>query len=700
MAPTVKTPDVQTDAALSAGVQRALSWFGENQDPKGFWVGQLFSNSCMEAEWILAQFVLGLGRSDPKFDGVVAAILRERRSDGSWGIYHKAAGGDINTTFECYVALRLAGREPGDPLMSETRSWIFARGGPARLRNFSKYWMALLGEWDWDKLPTLPPELIAAPRWFPFNLYRFASWARGTMIPLMILSARRTCRPLPAELRLDELFPEGRDHPDFEIKNRSGLLSWGGFFTAADAALRAYQNYSPWLPGRETAIKLCLEWILKHQEADGAWSGIQPPWIYGLMALHQEGYALSHPVLQAGLSAFDKHWKIEAGDAIYLQASESPVWDTGLTLLAVLDAHDSQDNKGDGALSVFSDQVLTAARWLLDEQITTWGDWQVFVPDLSSGGWAFEFENDAYPDTDDTAVVLIVLQRLKNLLAESEVSAERDELMARIDRAIPPGTAWMVGMQSSNGGWGAFDKDNDSKIITKIPFCDFGEVLDPPSVDVSAHVLEALALQGRRRGDPVIDRAVTWIYSEQEEDGSWFGRWGCNYIYGTGAVLPALEAVGEDMSQPRIRKAADWIAAHQNDDGGWGETCASYMDAAQRGVGPSTASQTAWALLALIAADAHAEAVQRGVDFLLETQTEAGDWEEPEYTATGFPGYGVGERIALHAGSAEELQQDANLQRAFMIKYDLYRCYFPLMALARARRTGPSARASGPETKP
>lgn len=656
-------------ASWQSARMAALAWLKADQKPEGFWVGRLQSNSCMEAQWILCQHVLGID-DDPKYAGVVRSLWRERRDDGSWAVYH-GAGGDINTTVECYAALRAAGVPADDKRLVQTRIWIFTNGGLPAARNFTKYWLALIGEWPWDYLPTLPPELIFIPKWAPFNIYRFASWARGTMLPLCILSARRHVRRLPPERRLDELFPGGRDDYDYRLPRRGGLFSWDSFFYAADAALRWYQRYAPVKPTRETAIRLCLEWIIKHQEADGAWSGIQPPWIYALMALHCEGYARSHPVLRAGLEAFDSHWRIDDGDAIYLQASESPIWDTVLSCLALLD---------NGETPRACPQLGRALPWVLREQVFTWGDWQQFVRGVRPGGWAFEFENDAYPDVDDTAVALIVLLRLQTLLGPEAP----DGMAVSIDR----GVEWMLGMQCKNGGWAAFDRDNDTRILTKIPFCDFGELLDPPSVDVTAHVLEALALAKYRVEDAPVARGLAFIRAQQETDGSWFGRWGVNHIYGTAAVLPALEALGLDPSEAWIQRAADWVASKQNANGGWGECCGSYMDPHLRGVGPSTASQTGWAIMALIAGRQarHADAVRRGLDYLATTQRVDGSWDEPEYTGTGFPGYGVGERINISAQTSSYLMQTTDLQRSFMINYHLYRHYFPLMAMGRAER--------------
>ncbi len=658
--------NVATDG-LNAAIDNGIGWLLRAQTSDGFWVGMLESNSCMEAQWVLMQHILGV-TDDPKYEGVVRCIMNEQSADGSWAIYY-GAGGDINTTVECYAALRAAGRDPQSPPLRKAREWIFRNGGLGIVRNFTRYWLALIGEWPWACVPVLPPELIVLPRWMPFNIYQFSSWSRGTIVPLCVLSARQPVHPLPAVARLDELFPQGREAFDFTLRRKHGWCSWEGLFFCADRLLRRYRTF-PLRPFRETAIKLCLEWILKHQEADGAWSGIQPPWVYSLMALYGEGYALSHPVLAGGLDAFNKHWKVERNGGTYLQASESPVWDTVLSLSAIQDC---------GRPPETLEAMTAAVDWVLGEQVTTWGDWQVYAPEVPPGGWAFEFENDAYPDVDDTAVALLVLQRLAGKQRDSD---------PRLAPAIRKGTAWMLGMQCRNGGWAAFDRDNDYRLLTKIPFADFGELLDPPSVDVTGHVLEALAAQGRVRGDAVVDRAVAYLRSEQERDGSWFGRWGCNHIYGTAAVLPALHAVGEDMSQSYVRRAVAWIIAHQNEDGGWGETCASYMDVSARGVGKSTASQTAWALIGLLAVGDSdvSTAVHNGVAYLIRHQCDQGTWDEPEYTGTGFPGYGVGERIKLDGRTTAEMAQTTNLERAFMINYNMYRHYFPLMALGRARR--------------
>ncbi|HEX6996640.1 MAG TPA: squalene--hopene cyclase [Gammaproteobacteria bacterium] len=650
---------------LDEAIDKAIAWLDREQDPEGFWVGMLESSYSMEAEWLLAMHFLGY--EHPRRRDIVATILNAQRPDGAWESYYGAEQGDINSTVECYAALRCVGMPPdADPLV-RARDWILAHGGLAQTRVFTRYWLALIGEWPWDRTPNLPPEVIANPRWFPFNLYNFASWARATLIPLALLSARRAVRPLPPDRRLDELFPGGRDKMDYRLPRRGSPLSWRRLFLLTDRLLHVYQRIG-FTPGREVAIKACIEWIVRHQDADGAWGGIQPPWIYSLMALNVEGYALSHPVIAKGLAALDAHWSYERGGTLHIQASESPVWDTWLTLLAMQDCERE-----------LTPGMRRALDWLLDHEVRYPGDWTQKVKGVEPGGWAFERANLFYPDLDDTAVALIVLGRLPERL--------RNE--ARVQAAMRRAVNWVLAMQSSNGGWAAFDRDNDKLIITKIPFCDFGEALDPPSADVTAHVLEALATLGYDRSHPAVARGYRFLRLEQDPDGSWFGRWGVNHIYGTAAVLPALAAIGEDMSEPYVQRAADWIAEHQNADGGWGETCASYMDDNLRGRGPSTASQTGWALMALLAAarERHAAAIRRGIGYLIDTQRPDGTWDEPYYTGTGFPGYGFGARLDFRDGrTRQRIAQGTELQRGFMLNYNLYRHYFPLMALGRARR--------------
>lgn len=654
---------------LSQALEASVAWLLRNQRPEGFWVGMVETNSSIEAEWLLAGHILGAQL--PIAEGLIKTLLNRQRPDGSWDIYPGAPEGDLNSTVEVYAALRATGHDQSLPAMRLARDWILAHGGLRNVRVFTRYWLAMLGVWPWRYTANLPPEVIRFPLWFPFNIYNFAQWARATLVPLAVLSAGRPVRRLPDGSRLEELFLEGYERFNFDIPTKaSSRFSVEGLFSALDKLLHRAQTLRL-IPFREKAIKLCLEWIIRHQDWDGAWGGIQPPWIYGLLALHNEGYALDHPVMAKGLSALSAHWSYERDGSIHIQATESSVWDTLFSALALSESgHEVEDTPA----------LRKAVQWILNQQVLVPGDWSMTAKRLPPGGWAFERANNFYPDVDDTALALLLLSQVRRSCGPS--------LRERIEQAIERGVTWALGMQSANGGWAAFDRDNTKQIISAIPFCNFGEALDPPSVDVTAHLLEALASLGYTVQHPAVRRGLEFIRSEQEADGSWFGRWGVNYLYGSGAVLPALAALDQDMRAPYIRKAAGWLLERQNADGGWGESCASYMVEAARGRGASTPSQTAWALLALLAVDGHEykSAVDGGLSYLVNNMTQEGTWTESAYTGTGFPGYGVGARISLDDDRLfEKLQQGPELSRGFMIGYNMYRHYFPMLALARAR---------------
>jgi squalene-hopene/tetraprenyl-beta-curcumene cyclase len=403
-----------------------------------------------------------------------------------------------------------------------------------------------------------------------------------------------------------------------------------------DRVLRVYERH-PIKPLRRAALTAAERWVVKRQEADGGWGGIQPPWVYSLIALHLQGYALDHPVFKVALAGLDD-FTVDDGEAIWLEACQSPVWDTALATLALADA----------GLDSGDPDLVRAVEWLLDRQeLEVAGDWAVRRPHLRPGGWAFEYHNVNYPDVDDTPICALALRRVAH--PDSE----------RVERAVGRAVEWIVGMQSSDGGWGAFDADNTRALVRQIPFCDFGEVIDPPTADVTAHAVELLAQEKGAAARDAAERALRWLFEEQEAGGSWFGRWGVNHIYGTWSVLCALKEAQVPADDVRVQRAIRWIELHQNDDGGWGEDCRSYKDPAWIGRGASTASQTAWALLGLHAAQqAGSEATRRGIDWLLATQRPDGTWDEPQYTGTGFPG-------------------------DFYINYHLYRLIFPVMALGR-----------------
>jgi squalene-hopene/tetraprenyl-beta-curcumene cyclase len=625
------------------------------QHPQGWWQGELETNVTMDAEDLLLRQFLGV-RDDTATAAAGRWIRSQQRDDGTWANFFGGPA-DLSTTVEAYVALRLAGDEPDAPHMKLACDWILAQGGVEATRVFTRLWLALSGRWSWDDLPVIPPELIYLPSWFPLNIYDWGCWARQTIVALAIVQSFRPSRPLP--FAIDELKTGGphgrapRPRRSFDARPLPGAQPqtdpWSQLFTALDKALHRYR---PVKPVRRAALRRCAEWVIARQERDGCWGGIQPPWVYSLMALNLLGYDLEHPIMQRGLIGLDRFTITEegpAGPVRRLEACQSPVWDTVLIMIGLADAGLPSDHPA----------LVSAAAWVLGEEIRGPGDWQVRKPDLAPGGWAFEFDNDNYPDTDDTAEVVLALRRI------APHSLPANDAKPAIER----GLHWLAGMQSKDGGWGAFDADNTRKLVNKLPFCDFGAVIDPPSADVTAHIVEAFAAEGQT-DHPAVRRGVVWLLKAQEPDGSWFGRWGANYIYGTGAVVPALIAAGVRPSKPAIRRAVAWLAEHQNPDGGWGEDLRSYDDPSLAGRGASTASQTAWALLALLAAgEQHAAATERGIRWLAQTQRPDGSWDEPQYTGTGFPG-------------------------DFYINYHLYRLAFPLSALGRyvaAHTSGGSA---------
>ena len=650
-------------AAVDQAVGRCQQYFRETQYADGYWWGELESNPTMEAEYLmLCRF---LGRDDPeRWRKVSNYILNKQRDDGSWGQYFQAPG-DLSTTVECYFALKLAGHSGDSAPLAKAREFILSKGGVPKVRVFTKIWLALFGQWDWKGTPNMPPELILFPSWVPFNIYEFSSWARATIVPMLILLTDRPYCPVPESANIDELFPDGREATDYALPRPKAGPGWSMALYWADRLVGLYRR-SPVHPFRGRARRKIVEWVLEHQEADGAWGGIQPPWVYSLIALHHLGYSPDHEAIERGFEGFEG-FAIEDEDTRTVQACISPVWDTCLAQVALLDSGIAPDDP----------MVQRSTRWLLDKQILADGDWQVRARKTNPGGWAFEFHNDKYPDIDDASEVIIALALAR--LDEDEDS--------RRGAAIQRGVEWIEGLQSKNGGWAAFDKDNNKKYLTKLPFSDFGETLDPPSVDVTAHIVEMYGRLGYQADHPPLKRGYEYILSEQEPDGSWFGRWGVNYVYGTGAALPALEAIGVDMSQPYIGKAVDWLLTHQNEDGGWGESCGSYVDDSMRGVGPSTASQTAWAMLALISAgEVGNPACERGADYLVGTQLNGGYWDEPYFTGTGFPGYGVGERLKAMPKPGDSGFQGLDMPAGFMINYHLYRNYWPLLALGRFTR--------------
>jgi squalene-hopene/tetraprenyl-beta-curcumene cyclase len=609
------TVGTDLERALDAGVERLL----ELQKPGGWWVGELESNATMTAQHLLFLEFLRL-RDEETTRRCANELLARQRPDGLWSIYWEGEP-DLPATLESYAALRLAGLDSDDPRLAAARRFCEERGGIGGARVFTRMWLALFGLWPWEEIPQLPPELVFLKPWLPFSLYDFGCWARQTVVALTVVLHYRPVRHLPPGRACHELNlgPAPR-------KRTAGLVS--------DRALAWYAGQQL-RPGRERALAYAERWILDRQELDGSWGGIQPPWVWSLIALACRGHGPDSPYLRRGLDGWQR-FLVEDGDRLRPEACQSPVWDSGLALMALRAA----------GVPAEEPALRRAGEWIVGEEIRERGDWAVRRPGVEPGGWAFEYDNDLYPDIDDAAIVGIALNGLGMGAA-----------------AVQRACRWMAGMQCANGGWGAFDVDNDADWLYKIPFCDFGAVTDPPSPDVTGHVVELLA---REPGyEEAVRRGVEYLLREQEEDGAWFGRWGVNYIYAAGAVLPALEAAGFPPEHPALRRGVGFLERCQNGDGGFGEDCRSYdlgeAGSSWRGRGESTPSQTAWALLGFVAGGAaRSEAATRAAAWLCEQQRTDGDWDEDYFTGTGFP-------------------------RDFLINYHLYRTVWPVLALGRYR---------------
>ncbi len=600
------------------------------QTEEGYWWAELESNVSITAEYLMLHRFLGL--PGDKFPGLINEILSQQLDNGAWSIWY-GDGGNLSTTVEAYQALKMAGLPAADPRLKKARRFILDHGGVLASRVFTRIYLALFGQVSWEGIPLLPVEFILLPPRSGLSFYEFSSWSRATMIPLSIVMAHRPVCPLPPELGVGELFTDpdetfGRQR----VTWKKGGSSLENFFVVVDRLLKLYAR-RPLPLVRRLALQRAEQWILVHQEESGDWGGIQPAMVNSLLALACQGYEVDHPVIQRGLTALEA-FTLELGDRLRLQSCISPVWDTALAVRALAAA----------GMSPQHPTLAQATEWLLANQIFKPGDWCIKRPYLAPGGWAFEFFNNWYPDIDDSAVVLMALQEG---LAEP----------TRHQTALEMGIAWCLGMQSTNGGFAAFDADNTKEWLNAIPFADLKALSDPPTEDVTGRVLEMMGVFGFLPGHPVTDRALNFLRAKQQPDGSWWGRWGVNYIYGTWSVLMGLKAIGEDMQSPEVRRSVSWLKKHQNTDGGWGECCECYRDPDLKAKGPSTASQTAWAVMGLMAAgETTSPEVKAGIQYLVKTQKKDGRWEEKHFTGTGFPSH-------------------------FMIRYHLYRDVFPLMAL-------------------
>jgi squalene-hopene/tetraprenyl-beta-curcumene cyclase len=617
---------------LNAAIDKAVSYLAALQHEDGYWLGELEADTTLESDYIFYLHVLD--RFDEKRVTKLAEYVRRRQlEDGGWNIYFGGPS-EINATVKAYFALKLAGHSPESKFMIRARDRALQLGGLERTNSFTRLYLALAGVIGWEMVPAIPPELMFLPRWAGINIYEMSSWTRAIVIPLTILHARKPTWPVPSNARLDELFT-GKPSAS------KGLNLWKTAFVTLDRLLKLYERL-PWKPGRERAVRRSSQWMLEHFERSEGLAAIYPAMMNSIFALMALGYSPEHPMTARQIDEFSR-FEIEEIDTLRVQPCVSPVWDTAIAAFALLEANTAPTDTG----------LQKATQWLLQKQILGGGDWQIKNPDAEPGGWAFEFRNDFYPDVDDTAFVLMALQ---------DVSYPEP---ARLSQAIDLGLKWTVSMQNKDGGWGAFDRDNDRSFLNNIPFADHNAMLDPSSPDVTARVVECLGRFGWTIWHSRIRRALDYFLQEQLPAGPWYGRWGVNYIYGTSGVLRALDAVGAQKN-PKAREAMEravaWLQSVQQDDGGFGESIASYDDPNLMGTGETTASQTAWGLLGLLTVLPPTDpAVQRAAQYLLDRQNEQGSWDEEPFTGTGFP-------------------------KVFYLKYHLYRHYFPLFALARYRR--------------
>lgn len=614
-------------------IRKTHEYYRGDQYDEGYWWYELESNVTIISEYLMLLRFLGI-RDHDRERKIANHILRNQGAEGSWSLY-RGGRGDLSTTIEAYFALKLAGYSSDDPRLKKARHFILREGGVEQARVFTKVYLALFGQFDWKSIPSLPVEINLLPAWFPLNIYNCSSWARSTVVPLSVVLAFKPVRTIPDQTWVRELYKNPDRLPPIATRQLS-LLSWKRIFFVLDTIIKTFEMLPVRRPFMQKALRKTEQWILDHQEECGDWGGIQPAMINSILALVTIGYSVESVQVQRGLAALER-FLIDQNDELSLQSCISPVWDTALTSLALLASGMDKSDPG----------LINSGTWLASKQIFRKGDWSIKRPDVEPGGWAFEFENSWYPDVDDTAVVLMFLANY------SESSFANPEKLEK-------GLRWVLGMQGKDGGWGAFDVNNNMRLLNHVPFGDLEAMIDPSTADLTGRVLELLGKFQFPISDARVQRAIAFLKKEQEENGSWWGRWGVNFIYGTCTVLMGLHAIGENMATPYVREAVEWLKFHQNPDGGWGEGCESYDETEIIGqYTESTASQTAWAILGLIAAgEQKSPEVLRGIRFLLNHQKHDGTWDEESFTGTGFPKF-------------------------FFIRYHNYRNCFPLMALGK-----------------
>jgi squalene-hopene/tetraprenyl-beta-curcumene cyclase len=624
-----KIDDLSSRVAAATDAARRLLFSEQHAD--GYWCGELEADVTLESDYMVLHTMLGTV-DEERFAKAARYILNRQNDDGGWSIYPSGPS-NISASVKAYFGLKLAGYKAEHPALLRAKDKILQLGGVTEVNTFTKLYLCFFGQYDYDAIPAIPPEIVLFPSWFWFNIYEISSWSRAMLVPLSICYAKKPFKKLPDDMGIEELFVGGRDKSRMHLHWDKKRISWRNFFLVLDRVTHWAERVHI-RPLRSLALKRAEKWMLERFEMSDGLAAIFPSIMNSVIAMRCLGYSIDDPQVIRAMDEFEK-LGIEEGDTFRMQPCVSPVWDTAYALFAL----------GEAGVPPTDPRMVKCADWLLQKQVRNAGDWKVKNPEGQPGGWYFEFNNEFYPDVDDSAQVCLGLSRVEH----PNGRYQRESVQRAID--------WIFSMQCRNGGWASFDKNNDRMVFQYVPFADHNAMLDPATVDITGRILEMLATYGYDKNHKAVKKAIEFLRKEQEPDGSWFGRWGVNYIYGTMLVLRGLEAVGVDHHEPYVQQAAEWLRMVQNPDGGWGESCGSYDDPNAKGIGESTASQTAWAVLGLMAAnDMRSDSVARGIAYLLRTQQKDGSWDEPFYTGTGFP-------------------------RVFYLKYHMYRQYFPLLAL-------------------
>ncbi len=631
--PAQTAPDVQSVSPLDNAIEKAVRFLLDLQEADGYWVGELEGDTILESEYIILMRFLGRG-DNSKLNKAARFILEKQMANGGWAIFPDGPV-DVSASVKAYLSLKLTISTGKEPYMQKAREAIQAAGGVSAVNSYTRFYLAMLGQIHWNDVPAVPPEIMLLPKWFYFNIYAISSWSRTFVAPLSIIWSHKRTINLSNRLGIRELF-EHDDPKCMRLKATRPLISWKNCFLAIDSLLKLAERFH-FTPFRQKALKHAEKWMLEHMEHSDGLGGIFPPIIYSLIAMRALGYKDDHFQVRRAMEELRK-LEIEEDNTLRLQPCTPPVWDTAIAVNALAETGIDRDHPA----------MRRAAEWIISKEVKIRGDWSAKRPRLQPGGWCFEFNNDFYPDIDDTAMVLMALAKTGDVPGKTEAC----------DRAIE----WLLGMQGKDGGWASFDVDNNRWVFNNIPFADHNAMLDPATTDITARILEMLSLYGYDMNDRLCRNAIRFIKYEQEPDGAWYGRWGVNYIYGAWQAIRGLTQIGLHENNSMVHNGAAWLLSVQNPDGGWGECCISYWKPVMKGKGESAPSQTAWALMGLMCAGlTESDAVKSGIEYLINNQRPDGAWDEDAFTGAGFP-------------------------KVFFLKYHLYKHSFPTMALGMYRR--------------